>query len=185
MSIIYLNWAFSLPITGPAKAVLIALADRADDAGFCYPSMTDLAKRSGLSSRSVIRAVDKLSALDKIEIVRQKGVTNHYFLKAKLSTETSDTNDTVPPDKSYPQATTRQEPVTDCRKTSDRVSYKPSKEPPRTKEMRARETGDKTTPATMSHASFQTWTPAATAKAERKTASGELRSIKSILGARP
>lgn len=55
-----LAWAYKLPIKGPAKPVLTALADFADEAGSCYPGQEKLALMSGLSIRSVRRALERL-----------------------------------------------------------------------------------------------------------------------------
>lgn len=45
---------FDLPEMGPTKRlIMLALADHADDAGRCYPSIDRLANRTGLSERAV------------------------------------------------------------------------------------------------------------------------------------
>ena len=177
MSNTYLNWAFTQHVTGSTKAVLIALADRADDTGYCYPSFGDIAGRCGLSKRTVIRSVNKLLTLDKIEVYRQKGNRNGYFLKASFP----QTDDTESPPKPYPQVTDCPELVTDCPRSGDTVSPKPSKNPQEPKKRRREDTGGRSSQVTTGHASFQTWTPAAATKSDPQKAVGELRSIKSIL----
>lgn len=50
--------------------VLLALADYANDGGYCWPSLTQLAKKTRLSRRQVITVVGDLVALAEIEKVR-------------------------------------------------------------------------------------------------------------------
>ncbi len=91
MSIDYLNAVFAVALTGVKKAVLIALADRANNGGYCYPSLDDIAFRAGCSKRSAIRAVEELEKLRFLTVIRETGKPNKYiFLPEKLST-TSDT----------------------------------------------------------------------------------------------
>jgi len=56
-------WAFDTPTTDTkTKVVLLALADHADDDNFkCWPSVERLAERTGLSRRSVYRAIVNLN----------------------------------------------------------------------------------------------------------------------------
>jgi len=96
MSIEYLNAVFAVALTGVKKAVLIALADRANHSGYCYPGLDDIAFRAGCSKRSAIRAVEELEKLGFIAVIREIGKPNKYiFLPEKLYT----TSDTVTPDK--------------------------------------------------------------------------------------
>lgn len=54
MSVRIMAQVFDLPDMGPTKRIImLALADHADDAGRCYPSVDRLAKRTGLSERAV------------------------------------------------------------------------------------------------------------------------------------
>jgi len=80
MSVKYLTATFELPITGPKKPVLISLADRVNDAGYCYPSMRDIAFRAGCSERTVIRAISELEKLGFLAIIRKAGRSNKYIL---------------------------------------------------------------------------------------------------------
>jgi len=87
MSIEYLNRVFAVALTGVKKAVLIALADRANNGGYCYPSMDDICFRAGCSKRSAIRAVSELEKLGFFSVIRETGRPNKYiFLPEKLST---------------------------------------------------------------------------------------------------
>ena len=49
MSIAAMNWAWAIKMPPNAKLYLLTLADRADGAGHCFPSIGDSAKRTGLS----------------------------------------------------------------------------------------------------------------------------------------
>jgi hypothetical protein len=48
-------WAWKQAVKPPVKAVLMALADEADDAGTCFPALKRIAGKSGLSRPTVIR----------------------------------------------------------------------------------------------------------------------------------
>jgi hypothetical protein len=59
-----LSWAFNAPVHGPLKAVLVALADHADEeGGNCYPSIDRLILFSGFKERAVQYALRELVAL--------------------------------------------------------------------------------------------------------------------------
>lgn len=70
MSIPALKWAFRLKLTGPLKAVLIALADHADDENICFPSTDRLALWAGVVERTVRREILHLM---KLGLVRKEG----------------------------------------------------------------------------------------------------------------
>ncbi|NBW14019.1 MAG: helix-turn-helix domain-containing protein, partial [Caulobacteraceae bacterium] len=57
-----LNLAWQVDgLTASEKLVLVALADRADDAGCCWPSLADIARRCCLSerfARTVLRSIE-------------------------------------------------------------------------------------------------------------------------------
>ena len=87
MSIEILNLAFNAKLTGAKKSVLIALADRANHGGYCYPSMIDIAQRAGCTKRTVISTIKKLEAEGFISAIRDQGRVNKYIiLIEKLST---------------------------------------------------------------------------------------------------
>ena len=55
-----LNEVRKLQVKGPGKAVLIVLADRADDAGRCWPSYATIASETGLAESTVRKHVPLL-----------------------------------------------------------------------------------------------------------------------------
>lgn len=57
MSIKFINWAFQVEGLNPIqKVILIALADNSDDEGECFPSLTKLLVKTGVSSKTTIRS---------------------------------------------------------------------------------------------------------------------------------
>ena len=80
MSMECLNLAFSANIKGASKAVLIALADRANRGGYCFMSLSDIAFRAGCDRRTVMRSITTLETLGHVAVIRDKGLTNHYMI---------------------------------------------------------------------------------------------------------
>lgn len=81
MSNIALRWAFPIPLTGPRKAVLIAIAEHADDSGWCWPAATRISLFSGVTKRTVWDAVRDLEAAGLLVVERSDGrVSNRYRL---------------------------------------------------------------------------------------------------------
>lgn len=82
MSNAALTWAFPLPITGPKKAVLIALSEHADDQGGCWPSVARIVLFSGVSERTVRTSLADLETIGLLRIDRSKGgrTPNRYWL---------------------------------------------------------------------------------------------------------
>lgn len=63
MSVEVMAAAWRSDIEGPThRFVLLALADRADDDGFCWPGIANLAVKTGLSTSSVKRSIRYLEA---------------------------------------------------------------------------------------------------------------------------
>lgn len=88
---------------GGARLVLIAIAERADDAGQAYPGVADLAARTLLSDRQVQRHLRALEAAGRLAVVwggglqpgmsagKRKGSPNRY----RIVLAKGDTGDTV------------------------------------------------------------------------------------------
>jgi len=64
------------PARGSARLVLLALADRADDCGLCWPSIGDIARRAQLSRRQTQRAVARLIQMGELRILQPGGGRN-------------------------------------------------------------------------------------------------------------
>lgn len=61
MSILALNWAWTIDESRTRKVVLLALADMANEEGVCWPRIATLAKRACVSCRTVQRVLRDLT----------------------------------------------------------------------------------------------------------------------------
>lgn len=52
-----MGWAFKVQIPPCPKSVLISLANRADDDGYCWPGLEDLVQRTGWTRRAIQKAM--------------------------------------------------------------------------------------------------------------------------------
>ncbi len=84
MSIPAMNYVFEKsPARGSARLVLLVLADRASDAGVCWPGVADVARRANMSRRQAERHIKGLLRCGQVELVqpgRGPGRSNHYRL---------------------------------------------------------------------------------------------------------
>jgi hypothetical protein len=80
-------WARSESRNG-ARLVMLALADRADDNGYCWPSIDDLAERTKLSPRAVQKAIAVLAELGELDVENGGGRhrSNRYRIVPKPRT---------------------------------------------------------------------------------------------------
>jgi hypothetical protein len=67
MSIDASRWAWTQQITPSQKIVLLSLADRADEEGYCYPSVKRLELDCSMTRRTIQRNLSELEALKLIE----------------------------------------------------------------------------------------------------------------------
>ena len=81
MSMAALDWAFECEVRGPGKAVLIVLANHANESDECWPSHERIARHSGFSLRAVRYAVRDLVAYGFIAIEEQPGRPLRYLLR--------------------------------------------------------------------------------------------------------
>src|SRR5688572_32574406 len=67
---------------------MLALADRADDNGYCWPSIDDLAERTKLSPRAVQKAIAALAKLGELDVENGGGRhrSNRYRITPKPRT---------------------------------------------------------------------------------------------------
>lgn len=80
------TWAFNLPHKNAThKVVLLGLANHADPTGgSCFPSITRLELYTGLSRRTVIRAIKQMEELGIISAVHTKGKSTQYQLNMDI-----------------------------------------------------------------------------------------------------
>lgn len=71
-----LSWPLQMPPT--PKAVLIALADQADDTGLCWPSIPTVCERTCFSRRAVIDAIGWLERAGVVKADRSDGRHTRY-----------------------------------------------------------------------------------------------------------
>ena len=62
-----LDWAWSQNLKSAPKLVLLCLADHADDAWNCWPSLRRLASLTGLDRSTITRNISGLTELGLIE----------------------------------------------------------------------------------------------------------------------
>lgn len=67
------TWAYQQPVTGSKKFVLVVLADMADEAMSCRPGQQLLASTTGLSLKTIERA---LASLEELGLVTRTRLSN-------------------------------------------------------------------------------------------------------------
>ncbi len=82
-------WAWAQKCPPATKIVLVALADRADDEGICWPGIKGLAEKCSLSKAAIryhIRALRKLGLVHTEERTRADGsqTSNRYILPVDI-----------------------------------------------------------------------------------------------------
>lgn len=89
MSIAAINWALNTVtgITASEKAVLIALADRADAQNCCFPSYDDICHRACAQRRTVSRAIQHFEELGLISRQKRFGKSTVYQLNIASSVQ--------------------------------------------------------------------------------------------------
>lgn len=73
-----LVWPLQMPPV--PKSVLVSLADNANDAGECWPSLDTIAKRTCVHRASVIRAIATLEQLGHVSADRSSGRHTRYLI---------------------------------------------------------------------------------------------------------
>jgi hypothetical protein len=84
MSIDASRWAWTQQITPSQKIVLLSLADRADEEGYCYPSIKRLELDCSMTRRTIQRNLSELETLKLIErksrFIESGQTSNDFFL---------------------------------------------------------------------------------------------------------
>lgn len=63
-----------------AKFVLMALADNANQEGYCWPSLDTIARRCNMTRQGVINNISKLEAWGWLSVEREGGKSNKYHI---------------------------------------------------------------------------------------------------------
>ena len=98
MSVRAIAWAFGQSVGSPmAKLVLLKLADHADEAGECFPSIERIATDTEMNERSVRRHLEVLEAAGLIDR-RTRGRGKVYRLNVAAKPDTESGNEQLTPD---------------------------------------------------------------------------------------
>jgi hypothetical protein len=136
IALMTLAWKSSLP--AGQKMVLLALCDNANDQGECYPSITMLAEKCSMTTRSVQRHITDMEVAGIVARDMRNGRSTVYHINPRKFV----TPDTLsPPTDCHPTpATVSPPPLTQSRPTPDMVSpitiKEPSVEPKRNRQAR-------------------------------------------------
>lgn len=85
-----LAWAWRVPCAPTAKLVLVALADRANEAGECFPSSRDIIERTGLAERTIRLALRELEAMGALRSEFRAGRSTIYVVSMTAQRGASD-----------------------------------------------------------------------------------------------
>jgi hypothetical protein len=72
------------------KAVLISLADNANDQGHCWPAINTICERTCLKKTAVIDAVHWLEEFSLLRVDRETGKSNRYWIEPACYTRPAD-----------------------------------------------------------------------------------------------
>lgn len=80
-----MNWAWEQELSCSPKLILMALADAADDTGYCWPKIKTVAKKCNVSERTVQRVMKDLMAGGLLELTYRyssdgRQISNNYRL---------------------------------------------------------------------------------------------------------
>lgn len=84
MSTIVMAACWPLQMDVSAKAVLMSLADNANDSGHCWPSIDMIAKRTCLHRSNVIKAIERLESMKHLVVDRSNGRHSTYTVTPNL-----------------------------------------------------------------------------------------------------
>lgn len=80
MSIKVMGECWPVQVTAPQKAVLMSLADQANDHGVCWPSIAGIVERTCLHRATVIRAIEQLEGMGHLTCTRRSGAKTLYVV---------------------------------------------------------------------------------------------------------
>jgi hypothetical protein len=125
MSIKVMTVAWEIPLPHADKLLLIALADQANDEGWCWPSVATLGRKCGMEDRSIRRVIVRLVQGGHVSVQARAGTSNNYLIHPKVPAVST------PDPESPPDA---ESALTDGELSPDRKSAHPGRRvsPPRT-----------------------------------------------------
>jgi hypothetical protein len=93
MSVEAMAWAYTVTLPPCPKSVLVALANRADEDGHCWPGIEDLEQRTGWGRRAIQTAIKDLRARQLLSVSpRFSGATGQQQTNLyRLALSTADT----------------------------------------------------------------------------------------------
>jgi len=142
MSNHHLDAAFAALVRGPAKAVLIVLANRANKKGQCWPSAESIAADAGCSVATVNRAIPKLRESGLIDVQPRfhpgGGLRTSSLYTVKISRSVRETERSVT--EIGPLCQSDRAAISERQTRSVTVIDKPSKNPNRTHTHTAKKT---------------------------------------------
>jgi DNA-binding transcriptional regulator YhcF (GntR family) len=81
MSIKTMSQVWEQPrVKGTDKLALLALADYANDDGYCFPSYGSFAKKVGVERRQAMRVIEKLERMGEVYVIERPGHRNYYVV---------------------------------------------------------------------------------------------------------
>ncbi|MBB5709318.1 helix-turn-helix domain-containing protein [Sphingomonas xinjiangensis] len=112
MSIRLMTAAWSLKLSSTDKLVLLALADWSNDDGLCWPSMAQLADKSGLTDRAIRTSVGRLVLAGHLtrNEVAGKGVRYTVHPGTSCPPEARSPRKSFPPEPASPRNETTETP---------------------------------------------------------------------------
>lgn len=138
-----MNAAWDIDCPCAQKVVLIALCDHANSAGECWPGLSRLEKRCGLSRQGVIDQIEALEKKRLLVVVREPGKANKYRVQLVNNVDWSPVKEVdqsestsqgrglvVVNDVDYHQSTTLTAPVNHVDPNHHEPSVEPKEEPP-------------------------------------------------------
>lgn len=104
--------AWSLKLSSTDKLVLLALADWSNDDGLCWPSMAQLAEKSGLTGRAIRTSIGRLKEAGHLtrNEVPGKGVRYSVHPGTTFPPETRSARKAMPPEPVSPRNETTETP---------------------------------------------------------------------------
>jgi hypothetical protein len=137
------------PVSQSTLLVLLALADRANDAGTCWPSVAEMAQRARVSERQVQRALGELERAAWLQREARPGRMTLYRITPHVTPDTGVTPDTqVTPDVEVADPRHGSHPTPDTQVANPRHPGHPNHQEPPSEPSENRQSARERAPAT-------------------------------------